>query len=124
MSGKIKMYCVFSAEAVKAMKGSRGKLGAQAGHAFLHSFWCAVDKFPQYAQAYRNSDHAYKISLVVDTEEELKNLQKAYMDVCGTSLVTDAGFTVFDKPTTTCLGIGPIPEELIGEDLKALKVLT
>ena len=67
-----------------------------------------------------NSDHAYKIVLIVDTVEQLKELQKAYENKCATKLVTDKGFTVFDEPTTTCLGIGPIPENLIGDDVKTL----
>ena len=51
-------------------------------------------------------------------------LQEKYKDICGTSLVTDAGFTVFNKPTTTCLGLGPISEDNIGDDIKLLKTFT
>ena len=32
---KIKMYCIFSKEALKKMNGIRGKLASQAGHAYL-----------------------------------------------------------------------------------------
>lgn len=124
------MYCVFAMESVQKMKGNRGKLAAMSGHAYLHAYWNAwfndnthLQLKAQQAAAYKNSDHAYKICLVVDTVDELKALHEAYKDVCGVSLVTDAGFTVFDEPTTTCLGIGPIYEENIGDDLKKLKVL-
>jgi peptidyl-tRNA hydrolase len=126
---KVKMYCIFALESVKKMNGIRGKMCTQAGHAYLHAFWNAVDhnsnedKVNQ-AHAYVNSDRAYKITLVVDTVEELKALQEKYKDICGTSLVTDAGFTVFNEPTTTCLGLGPISEENIGDDIKALKTFT
>jgi len=58
----------------------------------------------------------------VDTVDELKALEAAYKDVCGTALIKDAGFTVFDEPTVTCLGIGPIREDLIQDDLKKLKL--
>lgn len=126
-----KMYCVFARESLDKMKGNRGKMAAQAGHAFLHSYWDACTDMakdgdrPKFSQAirYQAGERAYKITLVVDTVEELKTLQGAYKDVCGTSLVTDAAFTVFDEPTTTCLGIGPISEANIGEDLKCLKTL-
>ena len=74
------------------------------------------------ALSYASSERAYKITLIVDTVEELKALQEKYKDICGTSLVTDAGFTVFNEPTTTCLGLGPIAEENIGDDIKSLKV--
>ena len=122
---KIKMYCIFAKESVQKMNGIRGKMCTQAGHAYLHAFWDAfsggsVEKMQQAAD-YKNSDRAYKITLVVDTVDELKALQEKYKDVCGTSLVTDAGFTVFSEPTTTCLGIGPISEDNIGDDQKALK---
>lgn len=133
-----KMYCIFAMESVKKMNGNRGKLASMSGHAFLHSDWDANRPIPddvtseelaiyqrKAAQSsdYRNTQRAYKITLFVDTVEELVALQKSYQDVCGTSLVTDAGFTVFKEPTTVSLGIGPIWENMIGEDLKALKVL-
>lgn len=135
---KIKMYCIFAMESIKKMGGNRGKLAAMSGHAYLHAFWDATQKIkfedsppkhPQnmnkliQAQAYRESKHAYKICLVVDTVTELETLYNAYKDVCGVSLVKDAGFTVFDEPTVTCLGLGPISEDNIGDDIKALKVL-
>ncbi len=120
---KIKMYAVFAMESVKLMKGSRGKLGTQAGHAYLHASWDSMDRFPEQHAAYRATTHAYKITLVVETVEHLQALYERYREVCGVSLVTDAGFTVFEKPTTTCLGIGPIPESLIDEALSGLKTL-
>lgn len=119
----LRMYCVFSREAVKKMNGNRGKLAAQAGHAFLHGFWAASVAFPKAAKAYFESPGAKKVSLVVDTEADLFRLQAAYQSKVGTSLVTDAGHTVFDGPTVTCLGIGPIAEDQIGDDLRDLPVL-
>jgi len=136
---KIVMYCIFAKESVKKMNGNRGKLASMAGHAYLHSYWDAIHSVildcgganahtpanwgaAMQALAYQNTEKAYKITLVVETIEELVTLQTAYKDICGTSLVTDAGVTVFGEPTTVCLGIGPIEEENVGEDLKALKV--
>ena len=120
---KVKMYCLVAADALKKMNGVRGKLGTQTGHAYLCAFWDAEKRFPKHAQAYRDTTHAYKITLVVDTVDDLKEFEAAYKDVCGTKLITDAGFTVFNEPTTTCLGLGPIPENLIGDDLQGLKTL-
>lgn len=130
---KYKMYCIFAMESVQKMNGVRGKLATQAGHAYLHAFWDAMNDEDYYkkkkiqAIAYETGEgdgRAYKITLVVDTVEELRTLQDKYKDICGTSLVTDAGFTVFNEPTTTCLGIGPISEDNIGDDLKSLKTFT
>jgi peptidyl-tRNA hydrolase len=121
---KHKMYCIFAKESVQKMNGIRGKMATQAGHAYLHTFMNAMAETPELATAYLDSDHAYKITLIVDTVEQLRELQEAYDDVCATRLITDKGFTVFTEPTTTCLGIGPLSEDMIGEDLKALKTFT
>lgn len=124
MTERLKMICVMSADAVSKMKGSRGKLGAQAGHAFLHAWWDALDRFPNAASAYRTSERAFKIVLIVPDASALSALVDAYRDRFGVSPVTDAGITVFDEPTMTCVGIGPISDDDCGEDLKSLKVLT
>lgn len=116
---KMKMYCIVSLDAVKAMQGNRGKLAAQVGHAYLHSYWDAMQRFQYDAFLYRRSQ-AFKIALKVDGEDQLRELDKKYMRIAGTSLVTDMARTVFKQPTVTCLGIGPLSEELIGDDLKAL----
>ena len=138
---KVKMYAIFAKESVQKMNGIRGKMCTQAGHAYLHAFWDAMDGFdsPDFhsqsakrlqAHEYKISERAYKITLIVDTVNELVALQEKYKDICGTSLVTDAGFTVFKdengnpQPTVTCLGIGPIAEENIGDDIKSLKTFT
>ena len=57
-------------------------------------------------------------------ETAARHFQEKYKDICGTSLVTDAGYTVFQEPTTTCLGLGPIFEENIGDDIKSLQTFT
>lgn len=120
---KIKMYCVCSKEALDKMKGIRGKMITQGGHAYLHAFWDAEKRFPNLAKAYQLTDHAYKITLVVPTEADLIVLQESYRDICGVSLVKDAGFTVFKnedgspRPTITYLGLGPITESMIKDDL-------
>lgn len=121
---KVRMYCIMAKDSLDLMKGVRGKMIAQGGHAYLHAFWDAETRFGRLARLYRRSDRAYKICLVVQTVAELERLRDAYQDVCGVHLVKDAAFTVFDAPTVTCLGIGPITEDLIGEDLKSLKTLT
>ena len=118
---KYKMYCIFAKESVDKIGGVRGKMCTQAGHAYVHTMLDAMIETPELAQAYLDSGHAYKITLIVDTVDELKKIQEAYKDKVATHLVTDAGFTVFKEPTTTCLGLGPISEDMIGDDLKAIK---
>lgn len=132
----VKMYCIVARESLLKMNGNRGKLAAQTGHAYLHAYWDSQDRFdfryrwsndgkPILAdyEEYRRSGKAVKICLIVETVADLQVLHDAYKPICGVSLVTDAGLTCFDGPTTTCLGIGPIRDEDIGKDLRALNVL-
>lgn len=127
---KVKLYCIMAKDSMDKIKGVRGKMITQGGHGFLHAVWDAEKRFPEAAQAYRDSDRAYKITLVVPTTDDLLILMERYRDICGVSLVTDAGLTVFKDengepcPVTTCLGIGPIFENDIGDDLKALRTFT
>lgn len=120
------MYCIFAKESVDKMGGNRGKLASMAGHAYLHAYWNAEDKWgwDRYMDRYkyRIDEKATKITLIVDTVEQLKELEKSYTKTCGVSLVIDAAKTVFDEPTTVCLGIGPISSEKVKEDLSSLKV--
>ena len=132
-----KIYIVFARESILKMNGNRGKLAAMAGHAALHTYWDAEDRrydFPikvdgvtyigKNSAEYRASGKATKVCLAVDTVDDLKALYEAYRPVCGVSLVTDAGLTCFGGvPTTTCLGIGPISEDQIMDNLRNLRVL-
>lgn len=122
MSSKLRMYCIVSSEAVKAANGNRGKMLAQAGHAYLHAFWDAQRRFPEMAAAYQDSERAYKIALKVANPDLLREIYAAYHPVCGATFVTDAGLTVFEGETATCVGIGPIPENLIRGDLSSLQL--
>lgn len=107
---KTKMYCVFSKPSLTLMKGIRGKLATQAGHAYLHAYWDALERFPEDAKKYQQSKHPYKITCVVDTDLELEKLASLSQYV-GFTKVVDAGFTVFNQPTLTCVGIGPINDD-------------
>lgn len=130
MTTELKMYCVFSKESIAKMKGNRGKLAAQAGHAYLHAWWNSTirdgDHFQQAninAIDYQYAERAKKVCLIVDLDEELLELYERYRGRVGTTKVVDAGFTVFNEPTLTCIGIGPIYEDQMCEKLKSLKVL-
>lgn len=142
----IKMYCIFSKESIEAMGGNRGKMAAQAGHAYLHAYWDAEEALEYHKNRFAFLNHkedelaeqrytyilneykngksgATKICLIVDTNEQLQQLQQAYKNKTGTSLVVDSGKTVFNgQSTITCLGIGPIDDNGVGDDLRQLKV--
>lgn len=113
-----------------------GKLAAQAGHAYLHAWWDAEDRlmygdswsditpYGHLCLAYRNSGDARKVSLVVDTVEELRELYDTFRPYMGATLVEDCGYTVFDEPTITAVGLGPVNSDWTkGTRLGDLKTL-
>lgn len=123
----IKMYAIFARETLKQMQ-FEGKLAAQAGHCFLHAWWDAEDRldvdiydearndfypspYSKLMRAYRDGDDARKITLVVDTVEELKELYETFRPHMGATLVEDCGYTIFDNPTITGVGLGPIESD-------------
>lgn len=141
MSEDYVMYCIFSKEAIKAMGGNRGKLASMAGHAYLHAWWDAnyatsdkepftmqdvkmFDKMNKDAQAYRESGFAKKVTLAVDTTEQLLALYERIKDLPhGKTLVVDRALTVFEEPTTVCIGYGPVHKRDVPYALSILKVL-
>jgi peptidyl-tRNA hydrolase len=126
----LKLYAVFSPVALKAMKGVRGKLAAQAGHAYLHAWWDAARRkevIGDVAFEYQRSLRAYKIALVAPEaadEAWFDGLIALYRGKTGVTKVVDAGLTVFDGPTLTCIGIGPIHPDNREDILRGLKSLT
>jgi peptidyl-tRNA hydrolase len=114
----LRLYAIISKEALKAAGGSRGKMMAQAGHAFLHAFWDAERRFPERARAYREG-RAKKIVLAVDSEAALQAIASRVEGV-GFTLVEDAALTVFKTPTVTAIGLGPIDKDELPEWLSRL----
>ena len=99
-----------------------GKLAAQVGHATCRLVW----RFRNYVdggtgRSYMNLLNDWfapnigneaKIVLGVDSLEELYSIQKkAHKMLIPTELVEDAAHTIFNEPTITCLGIGPLTQD-------------
>lgn len=64
-----------------------------------------------------------KISLAVNSEEELLEIHQKILDAGYASfLVIDEGKTEFDKKTPTCLAVEPLPSELIDPLTKHLSI--
>lgn len=131
----IKMYAIFSREGVAKMQGNKGKMCAQAGHAYLHAWWNAegvrsgfyldndiqeYERLFETMTEYRFGDDARKIALIVDTDEELEQLYEDYKGFTGTTRVIDCGYTVVEPDTMTCIGIGPLRDEERGNDIRSL----
>ncbi len=98
----------------------KGKLAAQVAHASVE----AVSKTDRKILDRWNSDGAKKVVLKVADEKELFGyLEQARSAGLKTALITDAGRTVLQPGTTTCLGIGPDAESKIDKVTGSLKVL-
>lgn len=104
------MYAITSREVLQKIGGNRGKLSAQAGHAFLHAFWDAEERFADVAKAYKESGSAKKVVCVVETDAQLLEIYEKSLNLFGTTKVVDSGLTVFDGPTLTFIGVGPLKE--------------
>lgn len=123
MSEGLRLYAIANREALAASKGNRGKMHAQAGHAFLHAWWDAEKRFPEAARRYRDEQAATKVVLAAENEAELREMYERIHPLCGCTLVVDAARTVFPEPTVTFLGVGPISPDQAPDWLKALKPL-
>ena len=97
-----------------------GKLAVQVAHAAVETA-LKVDK--KMLDAWRRQGMR-KITLKVDHLDELFHFKKMAEEAgLTTALITDAAKTFFSEPTTTCLGIGPAPEEKIDSITGKLKMV-
>ena len=102
------------------IKISKAKLGVQIAHASVE----AVLKSEKNIVKDWKNDGMKKVVLKVNSKRELFLYKKKAENLnLITSLITDAGKTVFSKPTTTCLGIGPDKSSKIDLVSKNLKLL-
>lgn len=120
---ELRLYAILSREAWDKMQGNLGKLSAQAGHAYVHAWWDALERFPRAARQYRWSQQAAKVCLWVSETGELQDLYDLFEPHCGVTHVKDAGRTVFKEPTVTFVGVGPITKAQFEEIAPGLKPL-
>jgi peptidyl-tRNA hydrolase, PTH2 family len=86
------------------LKLPKGKLSAQVAHASVEA---VLKSRKANVDAWR-AEGMKKIVLRVNDLDELKNYEKLCMaEKLVTALITDAGHTVVEPGTVTCLGIGP-----------------
>jgi PTH2 family peptidyl-tRNA hydrolase len=89
---------------------SGGKLAAQVAHAAVTCALEAKAKKPKWFAAWYQEGQR-KVVLRAKDLEQLRELDvKARKLGLPRALITDAGYTELPPNTTTCLGIGPAPE--------------
>jgi peptidyl-tRNA hydrolase, PTH2 family len=98
----------------------RGKLAAQSSHASVDT---ALKSEPEKVKEWKKNG-GKKIILKVADEKELFKY-KTMADDAGleTALIKDAGHTVVEPGTITCLGIGPDEEDEIDKITGKLKMV-
>ena len=102
------------------LKLPKGKLAAQCSHASVDATLKSDKKIVDLWK----KEGGKKIVLKVNDEKELfKYKQMAEDNGLKTALITDAGHTVVEPGTVTCLGIGPDFEEKIDLVTGKLKMM-
>ena len=104
----------------EALRLPRGKLAAQVAHASV----AALLHAPEDAWRLWLAEGMPKVVLRVEDEEALLALaRRAEEGELPVALIRDAGRTVLPEGTTTCLGIGPAPEQRVDDVTGELKLL-
>ena len=102
----------------------KGKLAAQSSHASLGAYEKALNKEPEWVDAWKNSGQE-KVVLKVGSEKELLEMfeavKKRFQGM--PALITDAGRTQIIAGTKTCFAIGPVPEIDIDKITGNLKLI-
>ena len=105
------------------LKMSKGKTCAQVAHASLSSAENTAITRPDWYKAWK-SEGQKKVVVEVRNDKELAEFfEKAERADLPCYLVNDAGLTELKPDTTTALGIGPAPEDLIDQITGELKLL-
>ena len=104
----------------ESLKLPRGKLAAQVAHASVSTFLRAS----QTAQLEWISIGMPKVVLRCEAEADLLKFEAQATDMkLPVALISDAGYTVVDPGTVTCLGIGPADGSAIDALTSSLKLV-
>jgi len=102
------------------LKLPKGKMSAQVSHASVD---CVLKSDKKIVEAW-NRQGGKKVVLKVDNEKELfKYMSMLENEGINVALIKDAGHTVVEPGTITCLGVGPDSEEKIDNITGNLKMV-
>ena len=100
----------------------KGKIAAQVGHACVLGAEHVRKSHPEWYNEWWNGQE--KVVVKVDGIKSLDEIKKHAIDLnLPWSEVTDAGHTQIAPGTTTCISIGPAPENLVDKVTGDLKLL-
>ncbi len=102
---------------------SPGKMAAQVAHAAVNCALASKKRKGGWFDPWYQEGQK-KVVVKAPSLQELYELKVAAEDAgLGTSLVVDAGLTELPPGTTTCLGIGPGPNEIMDKVTGHLKLM-
>ncbi len=102
------------------LKLPKGKLASQCSHASVEAM---LKSHKDYISEWKKEGMKKVVLKVKDLDELIKYKQEAEDEGLVTGLITDAGKTVVEPGTVTCLGIGPDKEDKIDKVTGNLKML-
>ena len=102
------------------LKLPKGKLASQVSHASVSA---VLKTHKENLKAWQKEGMKKIVLKVKDLDELLSYKQMAEDYGLVTALITDAGHTVVEPGTITCLGIGPDKEEKIDNITGKLKIV-
>ncbi|MBW2976786.1 peptidyl-tRNA hydrolase Pth2 [Candidatus Woesearchaeota archaeon] len=102
------------------LKLPKGKLAAQVSHASVD---CALKSDKKIVEKWKDLGGKKVVLKVADEKELLKYMSIAEDEGLKTALIKDAGHTVLEPGTITCVGIGPDIEEKIDKVSGSLKMV-
>lgn len=100
-----------------------GKIAAQVAHAAVMAAERTKDKKPEWFYEWFEGGQA-KVVVKVQSLDELMEVRKHAESLkLPVAQVNDSGLTQIPPGTTTCIGIGPAPAELVDKVTNRLKLL-
>jgi len=100
----------------------KGKIAAQVGHACVLGAEHVRKSHPEWFETWWSGQE--KVVVRVSGAKELQEVKLGAIDLdLPWSEVTDAGHTQIAPGTTTCISVGPAPEDLIDRITGGLKLL-
>lgn len=100
----------------------KGKIAAQVGHACVLGAEHVRKSHPEWFKEWWQGQE--KVVLKVPGITDLQEIKRAAIDLdLPWSEVTDAGHTQIAPGTTTCISIGPVPENMVDRITGHLKLL-
>lgn len=100
-----------------------GKLAAQAAHASVESVLRCLKKDKKLVEEWRSQGMKKVVLKVASLDDIHKYNALAKESGIISAVITDAGRTVVEPGTVTCLGIGPASEEKIDKLTGSLKMM-